>query len=151
MDIGRTYPTKVRPGSSRLVGMRLSDFQVLVQPRALCVGSLIPTPRVAPPPSRHCRIHGSRASLLRLNMTFAVCARTASPPMPFPDALNNARTATQTENTRDSAREDTPHAHTVSMASRPRKTEGEEQEEVQLELRMPRSFDFWGSWQRCAT
>jgi len=27
---GRTYPTKVRPGSSRLVGMRLSDFQALV-------------------------------------------------------------------------------------------------------------------------
>ena len=29
MDTGR-YPTKVRPGSSRLVGMRLSDFQALV-------------------------------------------------------------------------------------------------------------------------
>jgi len=73
-------------------------------------------------------------------MTFAVCARTASPPKSFPDALNNAKTATQTENTRDSAREDTPHAHTMSTASRPRKMEEEEQEEVQL--RMPRSFDF---------
>ena len=57
--------------------------------------------------------------------------------MPFPDALNNAKTATQTENTRDSAREDTPHAHTVSTVSRPRKM-GEEE----VQLRMPRSFDF---------
>jgi len=30
MDTARAYPTKVRPGSSRLVGMRLSDFQALV-------------------------------------------------------------------------------------------------------------------------
>jgi len=56
--------------------------------------------------------------------------------MSFPDALNNAKTAAQTENTRDSARGDTPHAHTTSTASQPRKTEEEE-----VELRMSRSFD----------
>jgi len=41
MDVGRTRPTKVRPGSSRLVGMRLSGFQALVQPRALSVRALL--------------------------------------------------------------------------------------------------------------
>jgi len=42
---------------------------------------------------------------------------TPSLPMSFPDALNDPKTAAQTENTRDSARGDTPHAHAMPTAS----------------------------------
>jgi len=48
------------------------------QPRALSVLSSIPTPRIAPPPSEHCCLHSSRASLLRPNTTSAFWARTLS-------------------------------------------------------------------------
>ena len=79
IDTGRTYPTKVRPELSRLVGMHLSDFQALVPyttTKSFIRVLLNPNLTRRLPPSKHCRIHGSRASLLRLNTTSAVCART---------------------------------------------------------------------------
>jgi len=50
---------------------------------------------------------------------------------------HNAGTAAQTENMQDLARGDTPHTHMTPMASQPYKTEEEE-----VQLRMPRLFDF---------
>jgi len=59
---------------------------------------------------------------------------TASPQMSFPDALNNAKAASETESTRERP----PHAPTIPTASQPRRME-EEVDEVKL--RMPGSVD----------
>ena len=79
MSTIRTYPTTVRAGLPRLVGMRISNFEALVPyttTNSFICALLNPNSRVASPPSKHCRMHGSRASLLRPSTTSAVCART---------------------------------------------------------------------------
>ena len=102
-------------------------------------------------PRDNCISRHHRRKILRLGAGWRVLGRrgTTLPPMPFPDSLNNGKTAAQTENTRDSARGDTPHEHMTSTASQPRKTEEEEEERGPTAY--ARVIRLWGSWQRCAT
>jgi len=70
------FPTKVRPGPSR--HMWESAYLTFAQPKTSSVSS-IPFPNIGSPRRKNCRIHGSRASQLRRNLTRAACARTLIP------------------------------------------------------------------------
>src|SRR5260221_1127763 len=62
---------------SQVVGICISDFRALHHSqKSSTLPFSVPTPHVASALNKCCHIHGSRASLLRRNMTSVACART---------------------------------------------------------------------------